>query len=275
MEDWCCCVVSFPCPFITRSVPRRLGHSARLQDPWTHDWTTIIRCERSDGCSVLKKGRNVCEVGGNSFLSRSVWLSSGNILCFISLLLPEKHPFLNFTCFPFKKSKRKLKCFGFCRFVGFDTIWVGYCIPLAFLIFLLLSITCAITLTQTISSWTFSCPHYPYHTHTLHTWLPACQLYAAFRFCSGLFHLVTHTWQLRNKAGPAGQRRNSEVTSAIRCHVRSLAPGLCGCRKSQSEATGEIDELDVGQWDASVGGGLGRELKGPLLWLQLKVKECK
>lgn len=168
MEDWCCCVVSFPCPFITRSRPRHLSHSARLPDPWTHDWTTIIRCERSDGCSVLKKGRNVCEVGGNSFLSRSVWLSGGNILFFISRLLPEKHPFLNFTCFPLKKSKRKLKTqtdmFWFLQACG---IWhyLGYCIPLTFLIFLLLSITCAITLTQTISSWTFSCPHYSYHTH--------------------------------------------------------------------------------------------------------------
>lgn len=87
----------------------------------------------------------------------------------------------------------------------------------------------------------------------------------SFRFRSGLFHLVTHTWHLRNKAGPAGQRRNSEVTSAISCHVRSLASGLGGCRKSQSEAEGEIDEHDVGQWDASAKGGAGRQLIGPAI----------
>lgn len=72
------------------------------------------------------------------------------------------------------------------------------------------------------------------HLHTHLTWLSARQLYAAYGFRSGLLHLVTHTWQLRNMAGPAGQRRNSEVTSAISCHVRSLASGLGGVSKESA-----------------------------------------
>lgn len=104
-------------------------------------------------------------------------------------------------------------------------------------------------------------------THTAHVTSSSCQLYAAFGFRSGLFRLVTHTWQLCNNLPVlqvSGETARSHQPSVAMSGVWPL--GSAGVERVRVRPPARLTRHDVGQWDVSVKGGAG----GPPLRLHGK-----